>query len=140
MGKLKRRKRMKSNFVSSGTIRRRRTASFQLRLYFTLSMEHSGRANVLLRCSYGNNAWTPHPYPKGDDETGQGEGCEQRRDDADPERHRKAAHRAGADIEQNGGGDECGDVGIENGGKRPRKAGVEGVDCGAGGGSLLRDG
>src|SRR5262249_57469114 len=98
MGKLMRRKRMKSNFVSSGTIRRRRTVR--------LSASNSRVRHELLRstlrtaqpCSYRHNAWTPQANPIGHDQPGQGEGGEQSGDDADAKRHRESPHRPGADI------------------------------------------
>src|SRR3954470_16357802 len=90
-GKLIRRKRMKSNVVSSGTMRSRRTRGSSNRNDFRALPAHPGR----------------HDQPR------QREGREQGRDDADAQRHRESADRAGADEEQHGGGDEGGDVGIE---------------------------
>src|SRR5918995_4376810 len=90
-GKLMRRKRMKSNLVSSGTMRRS----------FTPTSDRNGPR-------------APPAEPDGDNQPRQRERSEDRCDDADAERHCKAAHRTGADIEQNSGGDEGGDVGVEN--------------------------
>src|SRR5471032_714503 len=78
IGKLMRRKRMKSNLVSSGTMRSKRTG-YSLNRY-------------ALRA--------PPPDPISDNEPRQGEGGKNGRDNADAERHGKAAHRAGADIKQ----------------------------------------
>src|SRR5205085_6101450 len=91
-GKLMRRKRMKSNFVSSGTMRRRRTARLSSGSFY---VEHELLWNTkcFLQSSDRHDARTPQPHPIGDDQPGQGESREQRGDDADAERHRKAAHR-----------------------------------------------
>src|SRR3990172_6415760 len=105
IGKLMRRKRMKSNLVSSGTMRSRRNG-------------------ILLD---GNALRAPPPDPVGDDQSRYGEGGEHGGDDADAERDGEAAHRTGADIEQHRGGDEGGDIGIENGGQRPTKSSIDGV-------------
>src|SRR5205085_10506443 len=108
IGKLMRRSRMKSDMVSTGTIRRGRTVKS---LSGTSLDRHALRA--------------PLAHPPGDDQARQGEGGEYGGEDAEPERDRKAAHRAGADEEQHERGDEGGDVGIEDGGVRAGEAGVE---------------
>src|SRR5665213_4463415 len=112
MGKLMRRKRMKSNLVSSGTMRSRRT-------YFSLRMilsENRFPLFGIMRVPLNRNALgAPPAHPGGDDQPRQGEGGEHRGDDADAERDGKAAHRPGADIKQHRSGDEGGDVGVENG-------------------------
>src|SRR5882757_6072123 len=123
IGKLTRRKRMKSNLVSSGTMRRRRTA---------VSFVHVRGAD-----RYALRADPAHPI--GDDQAGHRERREQRRDDADAERHREAAHRPGADEEQHGGRDEGGDVGVENGGERTAESGVDRRDGAAAAAHLLAD-
>src|SRR5262245_59163519 len=105
MGKLIRRKRIKSNLVSSGTMRRRRM--------------------VFSAISNRNGLRTLPAHPSGNNQACQGEGGEQRGENADAERDGKAADRAGADEEQHGGGDERGDVGIENGRQRAREASVD---------------
>src|SRR5580704_5781286 len=139
-GKLMRRKRMKSNRVSSGTIRRRRTGLLSKKVYV---FEHdlirkpvsTFRDHALDR----NRARPPQPHPVGHDQTGQREGGEQAGEDADAKRHGKAAHRPGADIEQHRGGDEGGDVGIEDGGEGAGEAGIDGIDGAAAAADLLAD-
>ena len=71
---------------------------------------------------------TPPAHPGGDDQARDGEGGEHGGDDADAERDGKAAHRPGADIKQHRGGDEGGDIGVENGRERAAEAGVDRVD------------
>src|SRR3974377_766118 len=113
-GKLMRRKRMKSNLVSSGTMRSRRTIDQS----FILRAEPRSDWHALR---------TLPAHPVGDNQAGQGEGGEHRGDDADSERHRETAHRPSADVEQHGGCDEGGDVGVENGGKSAGETGVDRV-------------
>src|SRR3979411_3380221 len=123
IGKLTRRKRMKSNVVSSVTMRRRRTAfSF-----------------VLVRGSDRHALRADPAHPISDDQAGHRERREQRRDDADAERHREAAHRPGADEKKHGGRDEGGDVGVENGGERTAESGVDRRDGAAAAAQLLAD-
>src|SRR5262252_7566917 len=103
-GKLMRRKRMKSNLVSSGTIR-------------SNGMERCRRTS--LPASGDRELLGPlPPHPPGHDQARQGEGGEDGRHDADAERDGEAAHRPAAEEEQHRGGDEGGDVGIEDGGER----------------------
>src|ERR1700722_12643059 len=75
-GKLMRRKRMKSNLVSSGTIR-------------SSGMERCRRTFDSRLC-YRQLLRAHPPDPPGHDQTGQGEGGEYGGDDADPERDGKA--------------------------------------------------
>src|SRR3972149_10725262 len=139
IGKLMRRKRMKSNLVSSGTMRSRRMDYFSLRMVLSdlPSPAEAGVAKAgtrfplfgIMRLPLNRNALraTP-PDPIGDDQSCHGKGGEHGGDDADAERDGKAAHRAGADIEQHRGGDEGGDIGIENGGERTAESGIDRVD------------
>ncbi len=73
----------------------------------------------------GTVSRTPPPHPQATIRRVTGEGGEDRREDADAERHGEAAHRAGADIEQHRGRDERGDVGVENGRERAGEAGID---------------
>src|SRR5205814_10459522 len=68
-GKLMRRKRMKSNFVSSGTMRRRRTARLSSGSFY---VEHELLWNTkcFLQSSDRHDARTPQPHPIGDDQPG----------------------------------------------------------------------
>ena len=61
-------------------------------------------------------------HPARHDQARQRERGEHRGDDADAERHGEAAHRPGADEEQHRGGDEGGDVGVQDGGERAGEA------------------
>src|SRR5438128_1733800 len=90
-GKLTRRKRMKSNLVSSGPIR-------------SSGMGESKRTRPASR--YRELLRAHPPDPPGDHQPREGECSEDGRDDADAERHRKATNRAGADEEQHGGRDK----------------------------------
>src|SRR5262252_3803422 len=107
IGKLTRRKLMKSKLVSSGTMRRRCTF-----------LVPNGRLNR-------HGLVAHHAHPPRHDQSRHGEGSEQGGDDADPECNGESANRAGADEEQHRGGDERGDVGVQNGGKRAGKPGVD---------------
>src|ERR1700727_295216 len=89
IGKLMRRKRMKSNLVSSGTMRSRRTSYLSNRV-FSLPRIHVAASFSSDR----HHAGPPHPDPIGDDQSGQRECGEQRGENADTERHGKAAHRS----------------------------------------------
>src|SRR5271155_403902 len=120
IGKLMRRKRMKSNLVSSGTMRRRRKVCLSLG-------------------SDWNGARPPHAHPISDNQPGQREGGEQAGENADAERNGEAAHRPGADIEQHRGGDKRRDIGIEDSGERAAEAGIDGIDRAAAGAHLLTD-
>src|SRR6266446_10546046 len=90
-GKLTRRKRMKSNLVSSGTIR-------------SIGMEECKRTGPASR--YRELLRAHPPDPPGDHQPCEGECGEDCRDDPDAERHRETADRTGADEEQHGGRDE----------------------------------
>src|SRR5688572_10161400 len=83
------------------------------------------RTNCVVKADSASN-WhglRPLPsYPAGDDQAGQGKRGEHGGDDADAERHGKAADRPGADVKQHGGGDEGRDVGVQNGRQRAREA------------------
>src|SRR5438270_4013906 len=105
IGKLTRRKRMKSNLVSSGTIRSSRTE--------LLSMAADSNRHGL---------WSLPAHPVGDDQPRQGERGEHRRDDADAKRHRETLYRTGSDGEKHGGRNEGGDVRIQDRRKRAGEA------------------
>src|SRR3954465_9757186 len=128
IGKLMRRKRVKSKWVLSGTMRsggsRSSTAT-------TVSTAMRTPSPMRTRCVTKGSAFSnrhalrPLPsHPASDDQAREQERGENRGDNADTERHGEAAHRPGADIEQHRGGDEGGDVGIENGRQRALEAGV----------------
>src|SRR5262245_28638390 len=124
VGKLMRRKRMKSNLVSSGTIR------------------SSGREECRRTLGpLGNREllWARIAHPPGHDESGQGKGREHGGDDADSKRHRKSAHWPGSDEKQDGRRDERGDIGIENGCERAGEARVDRGDRSAAGAHFLAD-
>src|SRR5436305_587944 len=134
-GKLMRRKRVKSKCVSSGTMR---SDGSKPSAATTVSTAIRTPRPMRTRCVTRNSAFSDRhavrplpPHPARDDQTGQRKRGENRGDDADAERHGKAAHRTGADVEQHGGGDEGRDVGIENGCERAREARVDRRDCGA---------
>src|SRR6516164_3347833 len=95
-GKLMRRKRMKSNLVSSGTIR-------------MSGMEGCNRTSLAPLGDRQLSRTCPAD-PPGYDQTRQREGREHGGDDADTQRHREAAHRSRADKEQDGGRNEGGDI------------------------------
>src|SRR5436305_1449247 len=135
IGKLMRRKRVKSKCVSSGTMRSggsrsstATTVSTAIRIPSPMRIQWVTKGSAFS----DRHALRPlPPYPGRNDQAGQRKRGENRGDDADAERHGKAAHRAGADVEQHGGGDEGRDVGIENGCERAREARVDRRDCGA---------
>src|SRR3954453_23527360 len=122
IGKLMRRKRVKSKWVSSGTMRSggsrsstATTVSTAIRIPSPMRIQWVTKGSAFS----DRHALRPLPsYPACDDQAGQRKGRENRGDDADAERHGKAAHRAGADIKQHRRGDEGGDVGIEDGRQR----------------------
>src|SRR4051812_29585191 len=118
-GKLMRRKRVKSKWVSSGTIRsggnRSSTAT-------TVSTAMRTPSPMRTRCVTKGSAFSnrhalrPLPsHPARDDQASEQKRGENRGDDADTERHGEAAHRPGADVEQHRGGNEGGDIGIQDG-------------------------
>src|SRR6266581_6658053 len=109
-GKLTRRKRMKSNLVSSGTRR-------------SIGIEECKRTGQASRDR--KLLWAHPPDPPGDHQPREGECGEDGRDDADAKRHRKAADWPGADEEQHGSRDESRDVGVEDGRERPCKPGID---------------
>src|SRR6202035_5739978 len=132
IGKLMRRKRVKSKCVSSGTIR---SDGSQPNALTTVSTAMRMPSPIRTKCvtagsgfSNGHALRPRPPYPGCHDQAGKRERGENRGDDADAERHREAAYRAGADIEQHGGGDESGDVGIKDRRQRALEASVDGRD------------
>ena len=60
----------------------------------------------------------------------QREGGEDGGDDADGERHREALHRASSHVEKDHGGDEGGEVRVDDRRQSPRKAGIERLNQG----------
>src|SRR6267154_2380357 len=118
IGKLMRRKRVKSNLVSSGTIRSEGNRPSALT---TVSTAMRTPSPMRTKCVTAGSAFSnrhglrPLPsHPRCDDQAGKRECGENRGDDADAERDGETAHRPGADVEQHGGGDEGGDVGLED--------------------------
>src|SRR6185437_13448784 len=118
IGKLMRRNRVKSKWVLSGTIRSDGSQPKQLTTVSTTMRAPSPRRT---RCVTRRSAWSNRhalrplpPHPSRDNQPGQRKRGKDRGDDADAERDVEAAHRSGADVEQHRGGDEGGDVGIEN--------------------------
>src|SRR5438132_9733180 len=103
-----RRKRMKSNLVSSGTMRRcgitPRTTSAQTTTTMPTPTANRRYSTALSRWSDWHVPRTPPPHPIRHDQAGQGEGGEDRRDDADTESDGKTPHGTGTDEKQNGGG------------------------------------
>src|SRR5262245_61941596 len=99
-----RRKRMKSNFVSSGTSRRcgitPRTTSAHTTAMTARRTATSRYSTAPLAESDRHVPRPPQPHPPGHDQPRQGEGGENGRDDADAERNCEAAYRTGADEEQ----------------------------------------
>src|SRR3954447_16123984 len=128
IGKLMRRKRVKSKCVLSGTMRSggsrsstATTVSATIRTPSPIRIQWVTKNSVSDR-----HGLRPLPsHPAGDDQPGQRERGEHRGDDADAERHGEAAHRPGADVKQHRGGDEGGDVGIQDGRQRALEAGVD---------------
>src|ERR1700730_18067227 len=128
IGKLTRRKRGKSKCVSSGTMRSDASRPKQLTTVSTAIRTPSPMRTKCVKAGSGldRHALRPLPsHPARDDQAGERERGENRGDDADAKRHGEAAHRPGADIEQHGGGDEGGDVGIQNRRQRALEAGVD---------------
>src|ERR1700716_997923 len=130
IGKLMRRKRVKSNLVSSGTIRSDGSRPKQLT---TVSTAIRMPNPIKTKCVTAGSAFSNRhalrplpPYPARDDQAGEQKRGEDRGDDTDAERHGEAAYRPGADIEQYRCGDEGGDVGVENRRQRPLEAGIDG--------------
>src|ERR1700676_3965853 len=132
IGKLMRRKRGKSKCVLSGTIRSDGSQPKQLTTVSTAIRTPSEMRTKCVTVDSGfsnRHALRPlPPHPGRHDQAGQGKCGKNRGNDADAERHGEAAHRPGADIEQHRGGDESGDVGIEDGRQRALEAGVDGRD------------
>src|ERR1700732_3411019 len=129
IGKLMRRKRVKSNLVSSGTIR---SEGKMPSVLTTVSTAMRTPSPMRTKCVTAGSAFSnrhglgPLPsHPARDDQTGKRERGENRGDDADAERHGEAAHRPGADVEQHGRGDEGGDCGTENRRQSALEAGVD---------------
>src|SRR6266403_4765960 len=129
IGKLMRRKRVKSNLVSSGTIRSegRRPSALT-----TVSTAMRTPSPMRTKCVTAGSAfsnrhglWPLPSHPTRDDQAGKRKRGENRGNDADAERDGEAAHRPGADVEQHGGGDEGGDVGIEDCRQSALEAGVD---------------
>src|ERR1700712_5226324 len=129
IGKLMRRNRVKSNLVSSGTMRSAGSQPNALTMLSTTMRAASPMRTICVTaCSAISNRHAGRPlpaHPGRDDQTGDGEGGEDRGDDADAERHGEAAHRTGPDVEQHGSGDEGGDVGIQDGRQRAFEAGID---------------
>src|SRR4030081_34329 len=142
IGKLMRRKRVKSKCVSSGTIRNDGSRPSALT---TVSTAIRTPRAMRTKCVTAGSALDRHalrplpPYPPRDNQAGQRKRRENRGDDADTERHGEAAHRAGADIEQHGGGDEGSDIGIENRRQRAPEPGVDRGDRVASAAQFLAD-
>src|SRR3978361_125041 len=116
IGKLMRRKRVKSKCVSSGTMRnggsRSSTATTVSTAIRTASPMRTRCVTKDSACSDRHALRPLPPHPARDDQAGQRKRGENRGDDADAERHGEAAHRSGADVEQHGGGDGGGEAGI----------------------------
>src|SRR6476469_4444946 len=129
IGKLMRRKRVKSKCVSSGTIRSDGNRPSALTtLSTTITMPSPIRTKCVTSAFLDRHAVRPLPsHPGCDDQAGQLKRGENRGEDADSERNGEAADRTGTDIEQHGGGDEGGDIGIQN---RRQRALEARVDCG----------
>src|SRR5215217_2721664 len=118
IGKLMRRKRVKSNFVSSGTIRIAGMTPAMLRTVRTRMNAPSAMMIQNVTCAYSSNRhdFGPLPaHPHRNDQPRHRERGEDGGDDADAERDGKAADGTRADEEQNGSRDKGGDVGVENG-------------------------
>src|SRR3954469_2698885 len=115
IGKLMRRKRVKSKCVSSGTMRSGGSRSSTATTVSTaIRMPSPMRTNCVKAGSASDwHGLRPLPSnPAGDDQAGQGKCGEHGGDNADAERHGKTANRSGADIEQHSGGDEGRDIGV----------------------------
>src|SRR3954447_3611361 len=129
IGKLMRRKRVKSKCVSSGTMRNGGSRSSTATAVRTaIRIPRPMRIQWVTKGSAfsDRHALRPlPPYPRRNDQAGQRKRGENRGDDADAERHGKAAHRAGADIEQHRRGDEGGNVGIKDRRQRALEAGID---------------
>src|SRR6202047_58392 len=129
IGKLMRRKRVKSKCVLSGTIRSDGNRPSTLT---TVSTAMRTPSPIRTKCVTAGSGFSNRhalrplpPHPGRHDQTGKRKRGKNRGDDADAERDGKAAHRTGADIEQHRGGDEGGDVGIQDRRQRPLEAGVD---------------
>src|SRR3954453_5149423 len=129
IGKLMRRKRVKSKWVSSGTMRSggsrsstATTVSTAIRIPSPMRIQWVTKGSAFS----DRHALRPFPpYPGRNDQAGQRKRGENRGDDADAKRHGKTAHRSGADVEQHCGGDEGGDVGIQDRRQRALEAGID---------------
>src|SRR3954453_61716 len=131
IGKLMRRKRVKSKCVSSGTMRSGGNRSSRATAVSTAMRTPSPmRTRCVPKRSASSNRHALRPLPSDparDDQAREQKRGENRGDDADAECHGEAAHRPGADVEQHRGVDEGGDVGIQDGRQRAFESGV---DCG----------
>src|SRR4029077_422100 len=123
IGKLMRRKRVKSKCVLSGTTD---SAGTQPKQLTTVSTTMRAPSPSRTKCVTADSAFSDRhalrplpPDPARDDQPGQRERGKDRGDDADAERHREAAHRTGANVKQHRGRNEGGDVGIKDGRQRP---------------------
>src|SRR3954467_5932395 len=138
-----RRKRVKSKWVSSGTMRSGGSRSSTATTVSTAIRMPSPIRTSCVKAGSGLSDWhglRPLPSdPAGDDQAGQGKGGEHGGDDADAERHGQAANRTGPDVEQHRGSDEGGDVGIENRRQRASEAGVDRRNRGAAAAQFLAD-
>src|SRR6202171_6441424 len=129
IGKLMRRKRVKSKCVLSGTIRSDGSRPSALT---TVSTAMRTPSPMRTKCVTAGSAFSNRhalrplpPHPGRHDQAGKRKRGENRGDDADAERHGEAAHRPGADIEQHRGGDEGGDIGIQDRRQRALETGVD---------------
>src|SRR6202011_2907066 len=143
IGKLMRRKRVKSKCVLSGTIRSDGSRPSALT---TVSTAMRTPSPMRTKCVTADSAFSNRhalrplpPHPGRHDQAGKRKRGENRGDNADAERHGEAAHRPGADIEQHRRGDERGDIGIEDRRQGAGKAGVDGVDGAAARAYFLAD-
>src|SRR6478736_6044375 len=96
IGKLMRRKRVKSKCVSSGTIRSEGNRPSALTTVSTAIRTPSAMRTKWVKAAFlDRHRLRPLPaHPPRHDQAGQGKRGKNRGDDADPERHRKTPHRA----------------------------------------------
>src|SRR5439155_10063066 len=108
IGKLMRRKRVKSKCVLSGTIRSDGKRPSALTTVSTaMRMPNPMRTKCVTAAFLDRHGLRPlPPHPARYDQTGERKRGEDGRDNSDSERHGEAAHRTGSDIEEHGGGDE----------------------------------
>src|SRR5882757_3198059 len=99
IGKLIRRKRVKSKCVSSGTMRSDGSQPKQLTTVSTAISKPRAMRTKCVKTGFAfsnRHGLRPLPaYPARDDQAGQRKGGEYRGDDADAERHGETAHRTG---------------------------------------------